>query len=243
MALFADRAAAGRELAESLTGWRGTDAVVLGIPRGGVVTAAAVADVLELPLDVVVVRKLGAAGHEEFAVGAIAEGVRLVEPSAVRWAGMSARDVDEVEAVERDELARRSAAFGSGRTDLAGRPVIVVDDGVATGSSAVAACRALRTRDPARIVLAVPVAPARWSPPGDAVDEFICPHRERDFWAVGQYYDHFAQTTDDEVVRLLRRASAGSATDPGGSSATGRDSAAGRDPAETATGSATDPGP
>ena len=215
MALFSDRAAAGRELAESLTGWRGTDAVILGIPRGGVVTAAAVADVLELPLDVVVVRKLGASGHEEFAVGAIADGVRLVEPSAVRWAGMSARDVDEVEAAERDELARRSEAFGSGTIDVASRPVIVVDDGIATGSSAVAACRALRARGPARIVLAVPVAPARWSPPGDAIDDFVCPHRERDFWAVGQYYDHFAQTTDEEVVRLLRDATTRSATESG----------------------------
>ncbi|WP_127818056.1 phosphoribosyltransferase, partial [Microbacterium sp. CPCC 204701] len=163
MALFADRAAAGRELAQSLAGWRGTDAVIFGIPRGGVVTAAAVADVLDLPLDVVVVRKLGAAGHEEFAVGAIADGVRLVEPTAVRWAGMSPRDVDEVEAAERDELARRSKAFGSGTTDLEGRTAIVVDDGVATGSSAVAACRALRSRGPSRIVLAVPVAPTRWS--------------------------------------------------------------------------------
>lgn len=215
MALFADRAAAGRELADSLRGWWGTDAVVFGIPRGGVVTAAAVADALGLPLDVVVVRKLGAAGHEEFAVGAIADGVRLVEPSAVRWAGMSAADVEEVEAVERDELARRSEAFGSGEIDLAGRAAIVVDDGVATGSSAIAACRALRSRQPSRIVLAVPVAPVRWSPPADAVDEFVCPHRERDFWAVGQYYDRFAQTTDDEVVRLLRNASTGSATDPG----------------------------
>ncbi len=166
-------------------------------------TAAAVADALDLPLDVVVVRKLGAAGHEEFAVGAIADGVRLVEPSAVRWAGMSARDVDEVEAAEREELARRSEAFGSSTTALAGRTAIVVDDGVATGSSAIAACRALRSREPSRIVLAVPVAPARWSPPGDAVDEFVCPHRETDFWAVGQYYDDFAQTTDDEVVRML----------------------------------------
>lgn len=215
MALFSDRAAAGRELAESLTGWRGTDAVILGIPRGGVVTAAAVADVLELPLDVVVVRKLGASGHEEFAVGAIADGVRLVEPSAVRWAGMSARDVDEVEAAERDELARRSEAFGSGTIDVASRPVIVVDDGIATGSSAVAACRALRARGPARIVLAVPVAPARWDPPVDAVDELVCPHRERDFWAVGQYYDQFAQTTDEEVVRLLGSTSTGSEPDPG----------------------------
>lgn len=215
MALFADRAAAGRELAQSLTGWRGTDAVVLGIPRGGVVTASAVADVLGLPLDVVVVRKLGATGHEEFAVGAIADGVRLVEPSAVRWAGMSSRDVDAVEAAERDELARRSQAFGSGTAELSGRAAIVVDDGIATGSSAVAACRALRARDPSRIVLAVPVAPARWTPPADVADEFVCPHPERDFWAVGQYYDDFAQTTDREVLELLRKAAAGSATDPG----------------------------
>lgn len=205
MALFADRAAAGRELAESLAGWRGTDAVVIGIPRGGVVTAAAVADIVGLPLDAVVVRKLGAAGHEEFAVGAIAEGVRLVEPRAVRWAGMSERDIAEVESVERDELARRAEAFGSGTVDLTGRTAIVVDDGIATGSTAVAACRALRARDPSRVVLAAPVAPARWNPPADAVDEFVCPHRERDFWAVGQFYDDFTQTTDEQVVRLLAR--------------------------------------
>lgn len=214
MARFADRAAAGRELAGSLERWRGTDAVVIGIPRGGVVTAAAVADVLVLPLDVVVVRKLGAAGHEEFAVGAIADGVRIVTPSAVRWAGMSDDDVAAVESAERDELARRTDAFASRSIDLAGRTLLVVDDGVATGSSAIAACRALRSRGPARIVLAVPVAPARWEPPADAVDEYVCPHREEDFWAVGQYYDDFRQTTDDEVVRLLGRASTGSGSCP-----------------------------
>lgn len=203
MALFADRTAAGRELAGSLLPWKGSDAVVLGIPRGGVVVAAAVADALALPLDAVVVRKLGAAGHEEFAVGAIADGVRIVAPDAVRWAGMSARDMDEVEAAERDELARRTGAFGSGSADLSGRPAIVVDDGVATGSSAVAACRALRGRHPSRIVLAVPVAPARWHAPADVVDEFVCPHPRRDFWAVGQFYDDFTQTGDEEVVRLL----------------------------------------
>ena len=203
MALFADRADAGRELARSLVRWRGTDAVVLGIPRGGVVTAAAVAAELSLPLDAVVVRKLGAAGREEFAVGAIADGVRIVTPSAMEWAGMSQRDLDAVEAAERDELARRTDAFGSGTAELTGRTVIVVDDGVATGSSAVAACRALRARDPERIVLAVPVAPVRWQPPPDAIDEFVCPHLERDFWAVGQFYDDFTQTTDEQVVELL----------------------------------------
>ena len=206
MALFADRAAAGRELAAHLAEWRGADAVVFGIARGGVVVAAAVAEALGLPLDAVVVRKLGAAGHEEFAVGAIAEGVRIVTPDAVRWAGMSPADLERVEAAERDELARRTDAYGSRIPDLAGRTALVVDDGVATGASAIAACRALRHRGAARIVLAVPVAPMRWEPPADAADEYVCPHREPEFWAVGQYYDDFGQTTDAEVRRLLEAA-------------------------------------
>jgi putative phosphoribosyl transferase len=209
MALYADRRAAGRELAASLERWRDTDAVVLGIPRGGVVVAAAVAEALSLELDAVVVRKLGASGHEEFAVGAIAEGVRIVTPGAVRWAGMSSQDLERVEASERDELARRTDAYGSRLEDLSGRTALVVDDGVATGASAVAACQALRMRDPERIVLAVPVAPETWEPPADAVDVFICPHREPDFWAVGQYYDDFGQTSDAEVVALLAAAEPG----------------------------------
>ena len=203
MALFADRRAAGRELATQLERWRGTDAVVLGIARGGVVVAAEVAKELGLALDAVVVRKLGAAGHEEFAVGAIAEGVKLVTPEALRWAGMSPRDLESIEAAERAELARRLDAFGSRFADLSGRTALVVDDGVATGASAVVACRAVRGRNPARIVLAVPVAPERWQAPADAVDEFVCPHREPDFWAVGQYYDAFPQTSDEEVVAVL----------------------------------------
>jgi putative phosphoribosyl transferase len=212
MALFADRRAAGRELASALSRWRGTDAVVLGIARGGVVVAAAVAQELGLPLDAVVVRKLGAAGHEEFAVGAIAEGVRIVTPGAVRWAGMSEGDVERVEEAEREELRRRTDAYGSRPVDLTGRTAVVVDDGVATGASAVAACRAVRARGAARVVLAVPVAPHRWRAPADAVDEFVCPHREADFWAVGQYYDDFGQTTDAEVVALLAGDGGGSAT-------------------------------
>ncbi|MFB7890998.1 phosphoribosyltransferase [Microbacterium sp. NPDC056044] len=204
MVPFADRRSAGRELAAELERWRGTDAVVLGIPRGGVVIAAVVAEALGLELGTVVVRKLGAAGHKEFAVGAIADGVRIVTPDALRWAGMSPRDLARVEAAERDELARRTDAFGSASVALPGRVAIVVDDGVATGATAVAACRALRARDPARIVLAVPVCPEEWAPPADAVDEFVCPNREADFWAVGQFYDDFRQTTDAEVVALLR---------------------------------------
>lgn len=212
MALFADRRAAGRELAGALSRWRGTDAVVLGIARGGVVVAAAVAQELGLPLDAVVVRKLGAAGHEEFAVGAIAEGVRIVTPGAVRWAGMSEGDVERVEEAEREELQRRTDAYGSRPADLTGRTALVVDDGVATGASAVAACRAVRARGATRVVLAVPVAPHRWRAPADAVDEFVCPHREADFWAVGQYYDDFGQTTDAEVVALLAGDGGGPAT-------------------------------
>lgn len=210
MALFADRRAAGRELAEALARWRGTDAVVLGIPRGGVVVAAAVAEELGLPLDAVVVRKLGASGHEEFAVGAIADGVRIVTPDALRWAGMSSEDLERVEAAERDELARRTDAYGSRTRDLSGLTALVVDDGVATGATALAACRAVRARNPAGIVFAAPVAPERWDPPAEAADEFVCPHREDDFWAVGQYYDDFRQTTDDQVMALLRDAATGS---------------------------------
>lgn len=212
MARFADRRAAGRELAAALERWRGTDAVVLGIPRGGVVVAAAVADELGLPLDAVVVRKLGATGHEEYAVGAIAEGVRIVTPAAVRWAGMSEQDLEQVEETERDELARRTDAYGSQAADLTGRTAIVVDDGVATGATALAACRSVRGRGPRRIVLAVPVAPAAWQAPTDAVDEFVCPHREADFWAVGQYYDRFAATSDREVIALLHADSTDSGT-------------------------------
>ena len=215
MALFADRRAAGRELAAELADWRGTDAVVLGIPRGGVVVAAAVAEALGLDLDAVVVRKLGAAGHEEFAVGAIADGVRIVTPDAMRWAGMSSQDLERVEAAEREELARRTDVYGPRGRELTGRTAIVVDDGVATGASALAACRAVRARDPDRVVLAVPVAPDRFVPPADVVDDFVCPHRESDFWAVGEYYDHFGQTGDAEVLRLLRAASTGSATGDG----------------------------
>jgi len=202
MALFSNRDDAGRRLAAALERWRDAGAVVVGIPRGGVVVGAAVARELGLPLTAVVVRKLGAPAHEEFAVGAIADDIRLVDAAAVRAEGADAEALRAVEERERAELRRRGELFAGG-PDVTGRPVLVVDDGVATGATATVACRALRARGATRIVLAVPVAPAHWHPPADAVDEFVCPHRETPFWAVGQFYDDFTQTRDAEVVDLL----------------------------------------
>ncbi len=201
MAIFADRVDAGTQLAETLEAWRATDAVVLGIPRGGVVVAAAVARALDLPLGAIAVRKLGAPSNPEYAVGAIAEGVRVVDPAAVRLGRVTAEQLAFIEDLERVELERRQRAFPAA-DELAGRTAIVVDDGIATGSTMTAACHSVRTRGATHVVAAVPVAPYDWRP-DDAVDAFVCPHRERDFWAVGQFYDDFTQTTDAEVARLL----------------------------------------
>ena len=149
-------------------------------------------------------RKLGAPSHEEYAVGAIAEGVKIVNPDAVRQGGVTAEQLAFVEDLERVELERRQRLFAASTPPIADRTAIVVDDGVATGATAMAACEALRAQGASRIILAVPVAPARWQP-GPSVDEYICPHRIEDFWAVGQFYTDFRQTTDGEVSRLLSR--------------------------------------
>ena len=201
MAIFADRVDAGVELAAVLEPWRATDAVVLGIPRGGVVVAAAVARALELPLGAIAVRKLGAPSNPEYAVGAIADGVRVIDPSAVRFSQVTAEQLAFIEDLERVELLRRQRAFRAS-DDLRGRTAIVVDDGVATGSTMTAACHSVRAHGANRVVAAAPVAPHDWRP-DDGVDEYVCPHRERDFWAVGQFYADFTQTTDEEVARLL----------------------------------------
>lgn len=203
MALFVDRVSAGVELADALAAHRGTDAVVVGIPRGGVVVAATVADRLRLPLAAIAVRKLGAPDREEYALGAIAAGVRVVDEDAVRAERVSAEQIAEVEAREKAELRRRAELFTHG-PGVEARAALVVDDGLATGATAIAACRAVRKLGARRVVLAVPVAPARWHPVPGLVDDYVCPHREREFWAVGAFYDDFAQTTDAEVVSLLR---------------------------------------
>ncbi|WP_308493897.1 phosphoribosyltransferase [Microbacterium terrisoli] len=204
MALYADRRDAGAALADELERWRGSDAVVVGIARGGVVVAAEVARRLGLPLWAIAARKLGAPGNAEFAIGAIAADARIVDERALRRERVSPDQLRQIEAREREALGRRQASFGVATPDLRDRPVLLVDDGVATGATAVVAARALRARSVASVVLAVPVAPARWMPGPADFDEVVCPHPARDFWAVGAFYDDFTQTTDEEVSRLLR---------------------------------------
>ena len=139
----------------------------------------------------------------EFAAGAIADGVRVLNEGSRGARYLSPVQLREVEERERAELLRRTRRFGSIPDDLSGITAIVVDDGVATGATALAACRSLRSRGCGAVVLAVPVAPAGWEPDPETTDEYVCPHRERDFWAVGQFYDDFIQTSDAEVVELL----------------------------------------
>jgi putative phosphoribosyl transferase len=200
--IFTDRVDAGTRLASALEHLRAMNAVVLGIPRGGVVVAAAVARTLDLPLAAVAVRKLGAPRNPEFAVGAIADGVRVIDRAAVQYGGVTPEQLAFIEDLERVELDRRRRAFDAASVVIGGRTAVVVDDGIATGSTMTAACHSVRERGAARIVVAVPVAPHDWHPDG-VVDEYVCPHREQDFWAVGQFYADFTQTTDEEVARLL----------------------------------------
>jgi putative phosphoribosyl transferase len=207
--LFQNRADAGRRLAERLDHLRGSDLVVLGLPRGGVPVAYEVATALEAPLDVVVIRKLGAPFDSEFAIGAIGEGARVVDEDTLRQLGITNGQLAAIEDRERVELDRRMQRFRGpeGRIELAGREALIVDDGIATGSTALAACRVVRALGAARVIVAVPVAPPDWTDAfGDAADEYVCLETPLHFLAVGQWYSDFAQTTDDEVIELLARA-------------------------------------
>jgi putative phosphoribosyl transferase len=210
---FRDRAEAGAALAERLSHLRASrDVVVVGLPRGGVPVAEAVAAALDAPLDVIVVRKLGVPFQPELGMGAIGEdGVRVLNPEVVRISGVGDDEIAAVEARERAELERRAQRFRAGREriPLAGRTVVVIDDGIATGSTAKAACEVARAEGAARVVLAVPVAPADWTERlAGAADELVAVATPEPFYAVGQFYDDFSQTTDAEVVASLRRAAA-----------------------------------
>lgn len=208
--VFNDRRDGGRQLAARCEHLAGENVVVLGLPRGGVPVAAEVADALQAPLDVCVVRKLGVPFQPELGMGAIGEdGARVINEEVVRMMRVSADELAAVEAQELAVLRRRAGRYRGERppVELSGRTVVVVDDGVATGSTARAACWIARERGAARIVLAVPVAPVDWTARlGEDADELISVETPSDFYAIGQFYRDFAQTTDEEVVACLERA-------------------------------------
>lgn len=208
MKRFADRAEAGRVLAEKLRVFRGReDVVVLALPRGGVPVAAEIAMDLRAPLDVFLVRKLGFPGHEEFALGAIASGgVRVMNPSA-SLGTFTNEEIDAIAAREKRELSRREGLYRGERAapEILGKTVILVDDGLATGSTMLAAVRALRLLGPARVVVAVPVGSREACDlVREEADELVCPFAPELFRAVGEWYRNFSQTTDDEVQALLK---------------------------------------
>lgn len=204
---FRDRHDAGQQVARLLRPLRRLAPVVLGLPRGGVPVAAAIADELGAVLDVVLVRKLGVPHQPELAFGAIGEAdIRVLSEEVISSSGTTKAEVADVEVRARRELERQSLLYRAGRhsVPLSGRTVLLVDDGVATGSTAAAACLVVRASGAARIAVAAPVAPApvvvmleRFA------DQVVVVHQPDSFFSIGQWYDDFSQTTDDEVIRLL----------------------------------------
>ncbi len=221
--IFKDRADAGRQLASALQHCANRpNVLVLGLPRGGVPVAFEVAAALQTPLDVFVVRKLGAPGHEELAMGAIASGgVVVLNKQVLRALRVADEVLQAAIAQQREELLRRERLYRDHRPpqEIRGRIAILVDDGVATGASMKAAIEGLRQREPAQVVVAVPVASATAEKNlGLLVDDFICLATPEPFFGVGQWYDDFRQLGDDEVRRLLERAYCDPFTHKGGTS-------------------------
>ena len=207
---FRDRAAAGRALAARLQDYHSRPhALILALPRGGVVVGFEVARELELPLDVYVVRKLGVPGHEELAMGAItSDGTRILNDTVIAAFGITERMLASTAEREGRELERRERAYRGGRAEVdpRGRTIILVDDGLATGASMKVAAHALRARGPAELVIAVPVAArAVCDQLRTVADEVVCAHTSDTLRSIGEAYDDFAQTTDDEVCALLAR--------------------------------------
>jgi predicted phosphoribosyltransferase len=210
---FQDRRDAGRQLAAALAEYAGRpDLLVLALPRGGLPVGYEIAQAVGAPLDVFLVRKLGVPGREELAMGAIASGgVRVINRDVVRELGIPPETIDAVAAEELRELERREQAYRDDRPapDVRGRTVILVDDGLATGSTMRAAIEALRRRGPHRVVVAVPVgAPETCAEFRRVADDVVCARTPEPFYAVGLWYEDFSQTTDDEVRDILNRAAA-----------------------------------
>jgi len=204
--MFKDRRDAGRQLAELLKAQRGVAGVVLGLPRGGVPVAFEIAAALQLPLDVLVVRKLGAPGQPELAMGAIAGAVQVMNPEVYRYFEQDDKIVAAIVHREQRELARREAAYRGERPPLAltGKVAILVDDGAATGASMRVAVKAARALGATRVIVALPVCSIEAEEMLRAeADEVVCVLSPRDFYAVGQWYRSFEQTSDEEVRKLL----------------------------------------
>lgn len=207
--LFRDRADAGRQLAEKLRHCCGRDAVVLGLPRGGVVVAAEVARVLDLPLDVVITRKIGAPFNPEYALGAVAEyGAVVLNDEEIAMLGIPPASIAAEVRAQQAEIDRRIQEYRGGRSleYLRGRIAILVDDGIATGYTMLAAVRAAKRAGARKIIVAVPVAPAESLPRFQAVaDSVVVVDTPEPFLAVGRFYEHFEQVTDAEVEQILAR--------------------------------------
>ncbi|MEN2738721.1 phosphoribosyltransferase family protein [Microbacterium sp. X-17] len=204
--MFADREDAGRRLGAHLRDVGITASVVLGLPRGGVPVAAAVAAVLNLPLDVIIVRKLGLPTYPEVAMGSIGEGdVRLLDLTLIGEVGVTLAELAAVERRERETLERRAVTLRGGRPrrDLTGQTVLIVDDGIATGATASAACLVARRLGAAHVIVAAPVGGPDAGVRVSGADRVVCLEQPAGFQAVGAFYRVFDQTTEDEVVRLL----------------------------------------
>jgi len=204
--MFRDRDEAGRRLGELVRGRVERPAVVLGVPRGGVIVAVPVAEALQAPLDVVVPRKLGAPGNQELGIGAVAPGVVVLNDDLVRRLGVSEAYIEREAAEQHREVERRTSAFRGDRPppEIAGRTVVIVDDGVATGGTVLASIAWARAQGPARVVLAVPVLPSSLLPKlGSVADDVLSLAAPRLFGSVGEWYDRFPQVTDEEVRAAL----------------------------------------